>query len=948
VGDPPRTSEALANDLPVALSSFVGRRRELGELRETLEGTRLLTLTGPGGCGKTRLGLQVATDVSDGFPDGVWWVDLAPLAEERLVAATVAEALGVRPLPGFTELQALCTYLATRQALIVLDNCEHLLGACAEVANALLQASPDAVVLATSRAPLGTGGETEWRVPSLSLPGSVNGEREEFLAGWRGADGGSDAVALFMERATSARPDFALSADDADHVAAICTELDGLPLPIELAAARVRILSVAQIATELSNRLRLLSGGPQTATARLQTIRASVDWSYELLSDQERVLLHRLAVFAGGLTLDAVDEVCAGDGLEHGAVLDLLASLVDQSLLIAEERDGKVRYRMLETVRQYGLERLAEAEEEETLRGTHRDFYLAMAEEATPHLETGSQRKWLELLDPEAANLATAIDCAVDTEPGLALRFCAALYRYWSARGRYAEAELAFSRSLEAAGEREPGLRARALRSRNYLVTQAGDFEAGAVYATEALALAEEVGDKRTSARARMELGGNMQFANPAAARAEMARGAELARAAGDDWAVVHATQTISLTYFFQGDHERAAAATDEVAALAERIGDPFHVGRRWLIPGWIALLDGRISEAREASDRIRAAMNAGDDPFNEGHADAITASVDISQGEPDRAIERLEGRLERALKLGLGLVVPILMVSIAYAEYAGGRQQEARDRLKAILPLIEGRDSYTASWGLCRLAEVLRLQADGGSEQTALRAQANGEQLGNQLLATLPRLTLSRLAAGRDDWTAAQEHALAHLDACAEGGHLTYVPGCLDALAGVAAGLGYDEDGVRLLAAAEGARAEIGIVRVPPEESHWAATEGQLRDALGPDAYEAARREGAELTIDDALEWARRARGPRRRPLSGWGSLTPTEARVAALVAEGLTNPQIGERMFISKATVKTHLAHIFRKLDVHSRTELSAQAARRDGRGSSDSGHARSGVHD
>jgi DNA-binding CsgD family transcriptional regulator len=228
-------------------------------------------------------------------------------------------------------------------------------------------------------------------------------------------------------------------------------------------------------------------------------------------------------------------------------------------------------------------------------------------------------------------------------------------------------------------------------------------------------------------------------------------------------------------------------------------------------------------------------------------------------------------------------------------------------------------------------LTEVLRLQADDGSEGTALRAQAHGEELGNRFLATAPRLTLSRLAAGRGDWTVAQEHALAHLDACAEGGHLTYVPGCLDALAEVAAGLGYDEDGVRLLAAAEGARAELDIVRVPPEESHWAAIDARLREALGPDAYEAARGEGAELSIEDALEWARRTRGPRKRPPGGWGSLTPTESKVVELVAEGLTNPEVAERMFISTATVKTHLTHIFRKLDVHNRTELSAQAVER-----------------
>ena len=228
-------------------------------------------------------------------------------------------------------------------------------------------------------------------------------------------------------------------------------------------------------------------------------------------------------------------------------------------------------------------------------------------------------------------------------------------------------------------------------------------------------------------------------------------------------------------------------------------------------------------------------------------------------------------------------------------------------------------------------LAEARRLLGDDAAEGDALRAKAIGEELGNRLLATHARLTLGRLAAAGGEWAVAQQHALAHLDACADGGHASLVPGCLDALAEVAAGLGSDRDAVRLFAAAERARAEIGAVRFPPEQEHWAAIEGRLREALGPEAYEAARAQGADLSVEDALEWARRARGPRRRPSTGWASLTPTEARVAELAAQGLTNPQIAERMFVSRATVKTHLAHIFAKLDVHNRAELTAHAVRR-----------------
>jgi predicted ATPase/DNA-binding CsgD family transcriptional regulator len=917
------------NNLPVALTSFIGRERELAELSTALRDARLLTLSGAGGCGKTRLALRAASELLDRFPGGVWWVELAPLADERQVGAAIAEALGVRPLRGMTELQAACAYVAPRRALIVLDNCEHLLGACAEAAEALLKAGPEVVVLATSRAPLGVEGETDWRVPSLSLgrPGP-NGSSAALAA--------SDAASLFVERARQARPDFTVSERNAKSVGAICTDLDGLPLAIELAAARLRMLSVEQIATGVADRFRLLTGGPRTAIERHQTLRASVDWSHALLAADEQALLRRVAVFAGGFTLGAVEQVCAGDAVERDRVFDLLASLIDQSLVIAEERDSEVRYGLLETVRQYGLERLADAGEAEALRGRHRDAFLALAEEAAPHLETGRQREWLELLDPEAANLATAIEYALESDPPIALRLCTALCRWWCARGRFGEAELAHLRSLDACGDTEPGLRARATESRSYIGIWVGAFDAAEADATEALALADEAGDQWTAARARRSLGTAMLQKDPRAARAELARAVELLRTTGDDWALVAAEQSIVMTYLFQHEHAQATRTNEEVAALAERLGDPLQVARRWMWTAAAAQFDGRFTEARDALERLRATVADTGEPVFEAIAGAFAGLVDVWQGELERPLERLPGELEHTLRLGAGIAVPYLLIAIAFAELADGRPTQARERLEGLVPLVEGRSLPMTLWALTLLAESRRVVADEGAELTAVEAQASGERLGSRLFTTRAGLTLGRLAAARGDWTAARRHALAHLDTCVEGGHASYVPGCLDALAEVAAGHHAHEDAVRLFAAAERARAEVGVIRIPPEEPHWAAIDSELRQALGDDAYDSARAEGAALSIEDALGWARRARGPRRRPPGGWDSLTPTELKVAALAAEGLTNPQIGERMFISKATVKTHLAHIFRKLDVHSRAELTAEAVRRSELGS------------
>ena len=302
-----RSLDALPNNLPFQLTSFVGRGSEIAQAPEALDDTRLLTLTGAGGCGKTRLALQVAADVLDRVPDGGWWVELAPLAEEGLVGAAIAEVLGVRPLPGMTPLAAACAHLASRRALLILDNCEHLLAACAQAVEAILHAAPEVIVLATSRAPLGVAGETDWRVPSLSLPSPAASQQSEALSQ-------SDAVRLFIERALKVRPNFAVTNENAPAVAPICSELDGIPLAIELAAARIRVLSVEQIAAGLSDRFRLLTGGAKSGLPRQQTLRASVDWSYDLLSADEQALLRRVSVFAGGFTLDAVEAVCSGDG----------------------------------------------------------------------------------------------------------------------------------------------------------------------------------------------------------------------------------------------------------------------------------------------------------------------------------------------------------------------------------------------------------------------------------------------------------------------------------------------------------------------------------------------------------------------------------------------------------------------------------------------------------
>ena len=468
------------------LTSFVGRDAELTQLRELLAQNRLVTLTGAGGVGKTRLAIQVAAAMAGEFGDGVWYVDLAPITDPELVAVTVARALGLPDQPGRSTMDTLLRFVRDRQMLVVLDNCEHLLDASAELVVALLGAAPRLTVLATSREPIGVAGEVSWRVPSLSL-----------------AD---EAIELFTDRARHARPDFTVTDDNAAAVGEICARLDGVPLAIELAAARVRALSLAEILDSLHDRFRLLTGGARTAVRRQQTLRASVDWSHALLTEPERVLFRRLAVFLGGFDLDAAQAVAGGGDVERYQVLDQLTLLVDKSLVVADDSGGRTRYRLLETVRQY-----APGKTRRIRRGRRR------ARRAT----ATTTRRWPPLLDAPAGsdyeqrieqaeieidNLRAAFGWSREnSDVELALALASSLQPLWLARGRIREGLAWFDTALADLDAQHPevaaAVRARALADRALLAIWVGAADS-LDQAQQALAIAREVDDPALLARA--------------------------------------------------------------------------------------------------------------------------------------------------------------------------------------------------------------------------------------------------------------------------------------------------------------------------------------------------------------------------------------------------------------------------------------------------------------
>ncbi len=579
---PPLNSlDVLANNLPVQLTSFIGREREKADVRRLLSTTRLLTLTGAGGAGKTRLALQAAAEALEEFRDGVWVVELASLADATLVPKAVASAMSVPEQPGRALSETLVDYLRSKSMLLVLDNCEHLLLACANLADTLLRACPHLRILTTSREAMGIEGENHYRVPSLSLPDAPTLPLERLNE--------FEAVRLFTDRATAALPSFAVTTQNAKAVATICQQLDGIPLAIELAAPRVKALPVEHIAERLHDRFRLLTSGRRTALPRHQTLRAAMDWSYDLLSEPERVLLRRLSVFVGGFTLEAAEAVCQGQDLNAGEVVNLLTHLVEKSLVIFQEREG--RYGLLETVRQYGWDKLPEAGEEADVRRRHRDWYLALAEQADPELRGPRQRVWLDRLEAELYNLRAALEWSrtQDDRAEAGLRLAAALWRFWDMRTYLTEGRGWLDGMLARPDGVEPGLRARALNVAGVLAHRQGDYDGVSRLSGEALRLARQEHDDWNSALALHHLAHAAQsHGDLSQAAAMMDESIELFRKVDNRWGMALSMNCRGDIARNQADDERAAVIFGEALAMWRAVGDRWGLAASLQNLGWV------------------------------------------------------------------------------------------------------------------------------------------------------------------------------------------------------------------------------------------------------------------------------------------------------------------------------------------------------------------------
>lgn len=689
-GDPTRTfaRPGRPGGSPLQLSSFVGRKREIGEVEDLLGETRLLTLTGSGGAGKTRLALAAVERVADGFEDGVAWVWLSSISDGDLVPEAVASAVGAREAPGLTPVEAAVECLEDRELLLVLDNCEHLVDDCAALADLLLRACPGLKVLTTSRELLNVAGEIAWRVPSLSLPGPGDAPDPADLVRY-------EAVRLFVERAAAAAPGFALDRENAAAVASVCGRLDGIPLAIELAAARVKVLSVEQVDRRLDDALRLLTDGRRSAVPRHRTLRGALGWSHELLPEEERVLFRRLAVFVDGFGIGAAEKVCAGEGLAGDDVLLLLSRLVDKSLVYVLDRDGEARYRLLSMVRQYAQERLGSTPEEPGVRRRHAAFFLELAENAEPELIGAGQEAWLDRLEEDLGNLRSAMNWSLGPggrDAAAGLRLAGALWRFCYLRGYYGEGRGWLEGALALGGSAPAAARAKALTGAGVLALLRCDYGRAEERLGEGLALYRKLADRPGEASA-LQMLGSVARERGLYAESESHHGESLAlwRGLGDGAGVARSLNYLGFVAWLQEEHDRAAGLCAEALEKFRRLGDAEGVAWALISQGSIALYGGDRARAREMlEESLATSRRAG---YREGVAWSLNQLGVAAHrwGDPELAGKLLRESLKVHRDLGDRWRVASVLEGLAETACSLGRFERAARLFGAAEALREG-----------------------------------------------------------------------------------------------------------------------------------------------------------------------------------------------------------------------------------------------------------------
>jgi predicted ATPase/DNA-binding winged helix-turn-helix (wHTH) protein len=704
-GEANRASKPKHN-LPYQLTSFVGREHEIAQLRALVAANRLVTLTGAGGAGKTRLAIEVASRLVDAFPDGVWLVEFAALSDPRLVPQAVAQALEVKEQPARPLVETLSDHLTSKTLLLLLDNVEHLLDGCVQFLYLILRHSADVAMLVTSRERLGIAGGLTYRVPSLTVPGTSEALTPETVSPYEG-------VRLFVDRAKLVRRDFALTAENASSIASICARLDGMPLAIELAAPRLRSMSVDELSERLDQRFALLTDGSRAALPRHRTLRSTIDWSYDLLREPEKLLLQRLSVFAGGWTLAAAEEVCAGEGIEHRDVLDLLTSLGDKSLVVPEQEDAQTRYRLLETVRQYARDRLEDSGGSAAARVRHRDYYLALAEEANPKLKSAEQAEWLRRLEEEHDNLRAGLEWSlVEAGSKGGLRLCGALQRFWWTHGHLTEGRQWCTRVLCKAGaEERTRERGNVLSAAGVLAYHQGDYPAATTLHEESLAIRRELGDRPGIGVSLGNLGNvaHNQGDYPTST-ALQEQSLAIRRELGDRFGTATTLNNLGAVAINQGDYPAARAVLEESLAISRELGNPHSIALSLSNLGHVALHQSDYPAATTLFEEAMAIRRDLGDRFGIAQSLSNLGLVALNQSDYPAARALLGESLAIRRELGDQFGIPASLEALAAvvasqrdsmrAARIWGATERSRAEIGAPLPPSErsGYDRYVAA----------------------------------------------------------------------------------------------------------------------------------------------------------------------------------------------------------------------------------------------------------
>lgn len=933
--------DAHPHNLPVQLSTYVGRVEETRTLVRLMGSERLVTITGAGGAGKTRLAQRVAAELLDTLAAGAWWVELAPLTEGDQLPGAIARATGTRGEVGDEAIDALVERLGGPR-LLVLDNCEHLIADAADLVDVLLRRCPQLKVLATSREPLAVDGELAWRIPPLGTPPAAGAPTSIDTLGQY------DAVRLFLDRAQRVRPNFHLDDATGPVVADICHRLDGIPLAIELAASRCRSLRPQQVRDGLSDSFALLTGGARAALPRQRTLEASIDWSHRLLTGPEQTLFRRLATFHDGCTLDDLEAVVADDALSATDVLDLLDRLVAQSLVVADDGGVGQRFRMLETVRQYAARQLAVAGEADTLADRHADHYVTTLARIGPNAEYAFDADELRWMVDEMANLGHAVRRAADAgrlTEAIECGWCLSLA--WGLVDPPACGRLLVDLGAALAGSDDRRLDARLRLARTHLNLWSGDLLQCAVEAVGCIEAAEGTDDPWAAMRARVYLGQVVPWVDPDEGLRLNHQAREEARTLGDPVGETLATVGLASTHVgILTDLVEGKPWVDESVALAGRLANPLLQG--WatsMLAVWCAFA-GQLPEAeRLAADADRWLDVVGDGLGADGRRvirrNVIRSNTLYAQSyaraelaEHLDWIESLPAQAAESVAAGY-YVTPAMLEVIHGAQMAYlGRYDEADASLARGRAINERAGTEAAGVAGAAFWTDLALVAGDVAEAKRRLATTDGSMIARRSIHARSRLAKRRAAIALIEGNPLEAERDAHAAlalVAAQGIPLETIE-LLEVLAQVAAATDDAHEAARIAGAVAAIRQRHGIsVRLAWHADRFDDAVAAARSGLGVEAFDRTYAEGLALTTTEAVAYVQRARGDRKRPAFGWEGLTPTEAQVVEHVTAGLTNPQIAEAMFVSRETVKTHLSHIFTKLAVTSRAQLAAAAARR-----------------